>query len=106
MSAWASRLVWVPLAVALVARLVLLATSLAGQAWMWAHEPLNLSEAAAYHDTAEVARLLAAGANPNTTYLVRRRALTGRLSATPLEAARIEERSEIERLLVEAGATK
>jgi hypothetical protein len=101
-----SRVVWAPLAAALAVRLGLLAASLAGHPWLWDHEPLNMSEAAAYHDTAEVARLLAAGANPNTTYLVRRRALRGRLSATPLEVARIKGRSDIEHLLIEAGATK
>jgi hypothetical protein len=103
--AW-SALLWLPLLVLAALRVGLLASSVAGRPVLWNTGPLTLSEAAAYRDGGEVARLLAAGADPNAVYPVRRGAVRGRVEATPLEAAAAAGRTDIVQLLRSAGATK
>lgn len=72
----------------------------------WLSAPLTLSEAAALRDSGEVARLLAAGEDPNGRYPVRRGVLndTPRGPITPMQAATAAGRDEIVRLLIDAGA--
>ena len=71
--------------------------------WLW--EPLNLAEAAALRDRGEVARLLAAGEDPNATYRVRRGiARNYPMQMTPMAAALSARRDEIVQLLLDSGA--
>lgn len=66
---------------------------------------LNLSEAVAVRDGAEMMRLLERGDDPNTRRLVREGLLEGRaVEATPLEAAISIRRSELIGLLYANGA--
>ena len=106
MTRWQRAVVWLPIAGLLAFRLFLLAASLIGRPPFWTAEPLTLSEAAAFRDGGEVARLLAAGVDPNATYPVRRGAVRGRIEATPLEAAQAAGRDEIVLLLRDAGAVR
>ena len=101
-----SFLPWVPLLALAAVRVGLLASSIVGHPAFWDTGMVTLSEAAAYRDGGEVARQLAAGADPNAVYPVRRGAVRGRVEATPLEAAEAAGRSEIVELLRSAGATK
>jgi hypothetical protein len=101
-----SVLLWLPLLTLLALRAGLLASSVAGRPVLWNTGPVTLSEAAAYRDGGEVARQLAAGADPNAVYRVRRGAVRGRVEATPLEAAEGAGRADIVQLLRSAGATK
>lgn len=101
---WLRGVVWLPLAALLLFRVVLIVMSAAGGPPFWTTEPLTLSEAAAFRDGGEVARMLAAGHDPNGSYPVRRGAVRGRVAATPLEAAEAAERGEVVRLLRESGA--
>ena len=72
----------------------------------WQSGRLTLSEAAALRDAGEVARRLAAGADPNGRYSVRRGVLnrTPPDPITPMEAAIAAGRDEIVMLLKDAGA--
>jgi hypothetical protein len=106
MTHWSRVIVWLPLGALLVFRLVLVALSVAGQPPFWTTEPLTLSEAAAFRDGGEVARMLATGLDPNASYPVRRGAVRGRVEATPLEAAEAARRGEVVQLLREAGAVR
>lgn len=106
MTGWPRTLVWLPLAALLAFRLFLMAASLLGHPPFWTAEPLTLSEAVAFQDGGEVARLLATGLDPDATYPVRRGAVRGRTDATPLEAAEAAGRTEIVPLLRDAGATR
>jgi hypothetical protein len=106
MTRWPRAAIWLPLAALLAFRVFLVAASLAGRPPFWTTEPLTLSEAAAFRDGGEVARLLATGADPNATYPVRRGAVRGRIEATPLEAAQAAGRYEIVQLLRDAGAAR
>ena len=104
MRRWPFFIAGAPLAALMLARVVLIALSLAGRPLFWATEPLTLAEAAAVRDGGEVARLIADGADPNARYRVRRGMVRGRLEATPLEAARAARRPEIVQLLLDSGA--
>jgi hypothetical protein len=95
-----------PAALLALARVVFLVLALWDVHPFWLSEPLNLSEAAALRDRGEVARLLAAGEDPNATYQVRKgflRDYPARM--TPLDAARAARRDEIVQILLDAGAT-
>jgi hypothetical protein len=71
----------------------------------WRVEPLNLSEAAALRDGGEVARLIAAGHDPNQAYPIRAGLLlSSGVTLTPVEAAVVADRPEIVQLLVDGGA--
>ena len=83
---------------ALIATVVAAASPL-----FWKGGSLTLSEAAALRDAGEVARQIAAGADPNATYPLRPGVLAA-LSLTPLEAAVGARRPEIVQLLVLRGA--
>ena len=106
MTRWSRAVVWLPLGALLVFRVLLIVMSVAGQPPFWTAEPLTLSEAAAFRDGGEVARLLATGLDPNASYPVRRGAVRGRVEATPLEAAEAARRGEVVQLLREAGAVR
>jgi hypothetical protein len=95
----------VPAAVLAIARVVFLILAMADIHPFWTWAPLNLAEAAALRDRGEVARLLAEGADPNRTYLVRRGVVQRfAMRLTPIEAARATRREEIVQILVDAGA--
>jgi len=104
MRRWPLIIVSAPLALVALARVGLILLSMIGHPLFWAEEPLTLSEAAALRDGGAVARLIAAGQDPNATYRVRRGVVRGRVSATPLEAARAARRAEIVQLLLDSGA--
>jgi hypothetical protein len=71
----------------------------------WRSVPVNVAEAAALRDAAEVARLVEAGADPNRTYSVRPGLVEGcEGQLTPVQAARLADRSEIVDLLMTLGA--
>jgi ankyrin repeat protein len=106
MTRWGSALLWLPLLAAVLIRVVLLSSSIAGHPVLWGGEPMTLSEAAAFRDAGEVARLLSMGLDPNADYHVRRGAVKGRIEATPLEAARASGREDMVRLLLDNGATR
>jgi hypothetical protein len=106
LSATRTVLVCVPLAAAVVVRLVLLGASIGGRPIQWGNDGLTLSEAAAYGDAGEVVRLLNEGRDPNAIYPVRRGAVRGRVESTPLEAARASGRAEMVQLLLDEGASQ
>ena len=68
---------------------------------MWPHHPLNLSEAAAVRDEAEVVRLIGYGEDPNVRRDIRPGVLFNyAVRLTPLEAAVASRRAQmVERLL-------
>lgn len=71
----------------------------------WPVYTLNLAEATAVRDTAEVARQLEDGADPNRRVTVRAGLLArGPVASTPLEAAVFIRRTELIRLLHQHGA--
>jgi hypothetical protein len=68
--------------------LVALLLAIVGRHPMWGHRELNLSEAAASRDEAEVVRLIGYGQDPNLQWEVRPGILSREsLRVTPLEAA-------------------
>ena len=70
------------------ASLVALMLAAFGEYPMWPHKEVNLAEAAAVREEAEVTRLIEQGQNPNIRYTVRPGLLFERsASLTPLEAA-------------------
>jgi hypothetical protein len=70
-----------------------------------ADDSINVSEAVALNDLAEVVRLVRLGEDPNTTSIVRRHIIRGRDDRlTPLEAAVATRRAEALELLVSLGA--
>jgi len=97
-------LVTAPVVVLAFACAVALLLSARGSNPLWRTEPLNLSEAAALRDNGEVARLLAAGADPRAARSVRGGFLyeyEARL--TPAEAAILSDRPELLQLLLDFG---
>ena len=72
----------------------------------WPNTELNLSEAAAVRDHAEVVRLIESGENPNTRRPVRPGLVQNdvEVEATPLEAAIAIRRPELVSLLFDRGA--
>lgn len=72
---------------------------------LWRSEPLNLSEAAALRDTAEIARLVERGEDPNIGRMVRAGFLDGDAhTVTPLEAATFNRLPGVMHLLTMYGA--
>ena len=94
-----------PPAVLACVEIVMLVLSLAGDHPRWRAEDVNMSEAAAIRDFAEVARLVERGESPSMVRPVRAGMSDGTSSTlTPLEAATIAEREEIAAYLIERGA--
>jgi hypothetical protein len=72
---------------------------------MWPYQPLNLSEAAAVRDSAEVVRQIEAGEDPNASREIRAGFLgDGPVRMTPLEAAVAAEDAEVVGRVLEKGA--
>lgn len=69
----------------------------------WTSEPVNLSEAAAVRDNAEVARLIESGEDPTVRRPVRRGLIGERMEVTTLEAAALVRRSDLVDVLVALG---
>jgi hypothetical protein len=103
MRRWQWVVISLPLAVFLAAHAGLLVASIAKRPVFWQREGVTLSEAAALKDGGEVARQLAAGADPNGVYHVRPGTVRGRVWATPMQAARAAGRQEIVDMLRAAG---
>jgi hypothetical protein len=94
-----------PPALLALTRVVFLVLAVWGVHPFWLYEPLNLAEAAALRDRGEVARLLAAGKDPNATYRVRRGFVRDYpVAMTPMAAAMATRRDEIAQILLDAGA--
>ena len=71
---------------------------------MWPHQRLNLSEAAAVRDSAEVVRQIEAGEDPNASREIRAGLLgDGPVRMTPLEAAVAAEDAEVVGRVLEKG---
>jgi hypothetical protein len=104
---WPAILIAVALAVPPAATVMVLAASgtvalVRGQPLLWPAQPMTLTEAIGMHDTGEIVRQLALGANPNSRYdtwdILKR---YQHVSVTPLEAAvATRERSLFEMLVV------
>jgi hypothetical protein len=95
----------VPPALLALTRVAFLILAVWGVHPFWMSEPLNLAEAAALRDRGEVARLLAAGADPNATYRVRRGYVRDyAMQMTPMAAAVAARREEIVQILLDGGA--
>ena len=95
----------VPPAVVTAIEIAMLVLSLGGDHPRWRAQEVNLSEAAAIRDFAEVARLVERGENPGMARPVRQGMVEGEArDLTPLEAATIGEREEIAAYLIEHGA--
>jgi len=95
-----------PPAVVLAAFAVSGATALAtGQPLFWPAQPVTLTEAIGMHDTAEIVRQIALGANPNSRYdtwdILKR---YQHVSVTPLEAAVATRERYLFEMLVAHGA--
>lgn len=95
-----------PAALLALARVVFLVLAAWGLHPFWVWRPLTLSEAAAFRDRGEVARMLAEGADPNATYAVRPGVFRGYvMEMTPVTAATMARRDEVVEILVDAGAS-
>jgi hypothetical protein len=101
MDKWAAACLAAPACVLVVGLAAALLLGAAGRHPMWRHQELNLSEAAAARDEAEVVRLIGHGEDPNTPRDIRPGLLFGYATRlTPLEAAVASQRAEmVERLL-------
>ena len=107
---WPSLLISVALALPPVATLAVLAASgtvalVSGQPLLWPAQPVTLTEAIGMHDTGEIVRQLALGANPNARHdawdILKR---FQRVSVTPLEAAVATRERHLFELIVAHGA--
>lgn len=79
--------------------------SVADSQLRWPRYTMNLAEASAVRDAAEVVRQLEAGADPNRRRTVRAGLLADEpIAVTPLEAAVMVRRSELVRMLHQHGA--
>jgi hypothetical protein len=95
-----------PQVVPLVAALFVLVGWLAGINPFWPTPDVNVAEAAAVRDHAEVVRLIEAGQDPNRRWPVRADIIDGDShTMTPLEAAVEIRRLELVKLLVRHGAS-
>lgn len=85
----------------------MLAVTLVGEHPRWAAPVVNLTEAAAVRDTAEISRLLEQGDDPNQRRPVRPGLIGNDVErqATPLEAGISIGRPDVLRLLLEHGAS-
>lgn len=102
--AWCA-IVATPAAVLAGIEAMLLLAALVDPQVRWPEYRLNLAEATAVRETAEVARQLEAGADPNRRDTVRSGMLTSAaVAATPLEAAVAIRRAELIAVLRNAGA--
>ena len=107
---WPTVLLSIALAIPPVATLSVLAASGAvalvrGQPLLWPAQPVTLTEAIGMHDTGEIVRQIALGANPNAHYdawdILKR---YQRVSVTPLEAAVATRELHLFELIVVHGA--
>lgn len=97
-------LVSAPVLLLAAAFAVMLTLAARGHHPLWRTETINLSEAAALRDRGEVARLLAAGADPRAARPVRAGFLFQRpVTLTPTDAAVLADRPEILQLLLDYG---
>jgi hypothetical protein len=102
---WAAVAAVVPAVVLAVIELSMLVFAIFGDHPLWRYESLNLSEAAALRDAAEIVRLIDLGHDPNTRRTVRAGFLDGDAhEVTPLAAATHSDRSELVDLLMSKGA--
>src|SRR5262245_40569912 len=95
------------------ANVLLMLVSAGGRDPVWKREVVNLSEAAALEDSAEVSRLIAVGNDPLKPYWIRPRlipesyalgpAARDGLTMTPMQAAAAAGRAEIVDLLLDEG---
>jgi hypothetical protein len=101
MACWASVAVAAPGVVLAAGMAIALALGLFGNHPMWPDDRLNLSEAAAARDEAEVTWLIGYGEDPNVARSVRAGLLFDHaVELTPLEAAVVSQRTiMVERLL-------
>jgi hypothetical protein len=78
---------------------------ISGQPLFWPAQPVTLTEAIGMHDTAEMVRQIALGANPNSRYdawdILKR---YQRVSVTPLEAAVATRERNLFEIIVAHGA--
>lgn len=110
---WRHGLIAAPPLLLALGNAVLLCLMAAGRDPLWNAGPVNLSEAVALTDSAEVARLIASGSDPHKRYSIRPGlvpesyalgpAARGGLDLTPMEAAVAARRSEIVDLLLDEG---
>ena len=107
---WPTLLISVALALPPAATLAVLAASgtvalVSGQPLLWPAQPATLTEAIGMHDTGEIVRQLALGANPNARYdawdILKR---YQHVSVTPLEAAVATRERHLFELIVAHGA--
>lgn len=102
----ASVAVAVPPLVMFAATVFVLAAALVGVHPLWPETPMNLAEAAALKDPADVIRLIQKGRNPDERLPVRPRVLLSEtVTLTPLEAAIGARRLEVVEVLLKHGAT-
>ena len=94
-----------PLLIPFVAALWVVLGALVGATPFWPTPALNVAEAAAVRDHAEVVRLIRRGEDPNARFAVRAELIDGEgHQMTPLEAAVEIRRLELVKLLVRHGA--
>ena len=113
MTKWARAAIAGPPGVLVAANVLLMLLSVAGRDPVWKREVINLSEAAALADAAEVSRLIAVGGDPLKPYWIRPRlipesyalgpATRNGLEMTPMQAAAAAGRAEIVDLLLDEG---
>jgi hypothetical protein len=107
---WPTMVMAIALAVPAAGTLAVLAASgtvalVRGQPLLWPAQPVTLTEAIGMHDTGEIVRQIALGADPNIRYdtwdILKR---YQRVSVTPLEAAVATREGNLFEMIVAHGA--